>query len=64
MAEYLIIATYRDNEQRYATTVTADSPEEAAVGAQVTCAQDNDCFDPNEKPLLIAGVLLNGEVVG
>lgn len=61
---YTVIAVYREAEygqdnQRYATTVQAENPDQAENIAQVECALDNK-MDERE-PLIIAGVI-EGEV--
>lgn len=55
---YTVIAIYKDNHQRYATVAYASSPEEAEKSVQIACAADNKWdFDPENPPLLIAGVV-------
>ena len=62
MKTYTIIAIYADNEQRYATSLEADSPEQAEKEAQAVCLRDNKWEDHEDKePLIIAGVI-EGEV--
>lgn len=59
MSEYLVIGLYADNDQRYATTVNADTPEDAERIAQDQVVQ----LHPEGLELIVAAVLLNGEVV-
>jgi hypothetical protein len=55
MRDYIVIAVYEDNLQRYATTVKASSAEEAEIRAQAEA----------ESPLIVAGVIdkATGDVV-
>lgn len=52
---YSVFGTYRDNDQRYATSLQATSPEEAEKLAQAECASDNK-LDYSE-PLLVSAVI-------
>ncbi len=52
---YSVFGTYRDNDQRYATSLQATSPKEAEKLAQEGCARDNK-MDHSE-PLLVSAVI-------
>jgi hypothetical protein len=51
--EYLVVALYDDNGQRFATSVVAETPQEA----EQLAAQEA------EGPITVAAVLLRGRVV-
>jgi hypothetical protein len=54
MTNYIVIAIYADNHQRYATTIQASSPREAELRA----------IEQAEAELIIAAVLdENGDIV-
>ncbi len=63
MKTYLIIATYKDSGQRYATEVNAESPEAAERDAQIIAAIDNgeiedeSEYSADHESLDIAGVI-------
>ena len=53
MKTYLVIGVYEDNHQRYADYFCADSPAQAEQLAQKEV----------ESPLIIAAVMLDGNIV-
>lgn len=53
---YTVLGVYRDNYQRYCTSVEARNPEEAGELAQEQCILDNG-FIGKELPLIVAGVI-------
>lgn len=53
MQHYTVVGLYGDNNQRYATSVQAESPREAESIAREQCDEDNG-FETN---LLVAGVV-------
>ena len=61
MKTYTVVAIYADDNSRYATSVLAESPEQAEDYAQQICAADNR-LPADSQPLIIAGVL-EGEVM-
>lgn len=59
--QYTVIGLYRDNMQRYATCVEADSPDEAEEAAQEAARTADESLKGVERPLLVAGVA-EGEI--
>lgn len=51
--KWTVVALYEDNHQRYATSVEADTPEDAEALAQAEANEVND----GDTPLLIAGII-------
>jgi hypothetical protein len=65
-AEWVVIGYYRDNEQRYATSVQARSATEAEGAAILACNEDNGypdkewALDYDEEIIVVCGVVLGG----
>lgn len=53
---FTVFAIYKDNHQRYTTTVQAENADQAEVEAQNICREDNK-FPEHYEPLIIAAVV-------